>query len=919
MTVRVRRAMVLCGAMVALLPAAAAFAAEPGPVDPASLIDVPSTCPPDTVNGCTFDNSIPVHCGDKDLDTLRRSQFMQTVNKDANPQSGADVCSFDSNRIKMFSVATGPVKNAIPQCARLNEYWIVPPNMRGAITIGAWGGAGGDVLDAKGKGTSLGGFGGFAEFDGKAHGSNGTPLALTPGDVLQITVGCKPDPTGTPNASGASAGNGGGGATAVRWIGHFDMAALLQHPDDPPAYDNADPRPDLDGHPKLPSYAQAQEQAQKAGLVDAQGHIILVLAGGGGGAGRMEAGGDGELGGGSASYNEGTGLGAGGAPGNTNRATPGSGGRGGGGIAGESFSNGGVGGDLGSAPGAWGYASGGGGGFGAWPGGGGGGGFGGGGAGGSPNASSDPGGGGGGGSYSWGGDNTGSAGLKGDGMVAIQWLPSTLGGKDCVFNCRAIWPVCSTRGNSAGGATPVYSLPGDATGANGYAIGASGGGVPNDEGTPTQGGAGGYAATQGTNSLRAGDLFSVIVGCPGAWAKTPGRGGGGGGSTAITQVDATPPPAQAGHLDQGLLKALAGGGGGATGFAGGRTEPGGNGGVIGTGASNTTTSAPGAAGGPEATGSTAGLGGNTDLRGTGGQGFLPGGDGLGGNGGDGGGWDLPGDNGGRAGVGPDADGQDGNGGSGKTDGGPGGGGGAGYGGGGGGTVGGGGGGGSWTSNFVQFVPTSTTEGGFFGMLPGIWKGLSLLIPPELEIETRIIEGIVQGIEIANDQNKEVAELLESPKSAPFAFGYASIQWGKAGFQGPSGDQPPAIRDAFKHKAPPRLAAVRASATRFRVASRRTAVSAKKAKRTPAGTIFGMRASEAHNVRILIERKRGKRYLRVGTIRRANRPQGVDGIPFSGRLGSRKLAPGAYRASISATDHAGNRSNSARLPFTVVRG
>jgi hypothetical protein len=40
--------------------------------------------------------------------------------------------------------------------------------------------------------------------------------------------------------------------------------------------------------------------------------------------------------------------------------------------------------------------------------------------------------------------------------------------------------------------------------------------------------------------------------------------------------------------------------------------------------------------------------------------------------------------------------------------------------------------------------------------------------------------------------------------------------------------------------------------------------------------------------------------------------------FSGRIGRRALAPGAYRALVRATDAAGNRSAAATVRFTVVR-
>jgi hypothetical protein len=40
--------------------------------------------------------------------------------------------------------------------------------------------------------------------------------------------------------------------------------------------------------------------------------------------------------------------------------------------------------------------------------------------------------------------------------------------------------------------------------------------------------------------------------------------------------------------------------------------------------------------------------------------------------------------------------------------------------------------------------------------------------------------------------------------------------------------------------------------------------------------------------------------------------------FSGRIGRRKLAPGRYRATLGATDAAGNRAAVRRVSFTIVR-
>jgi hypothetical protein len=106
-----------------------------------------------------------------------------------------------------------------------------------------------------------------------------------------------------------------------------------------------------------------------------------------------------------------------------------------------------------------------------------------------------------------------------------------------------------------------------------------------------------------------------------------------------------------------------------------------------------------------------------------------------------------------------------------------------------------------------------------------------------------------------------------------------------------------------------------------------------------GTAFIFRLSEASTVRIAIDRTeagrrvgrrcraatrglrrrpRCTRYLRQGTLLRPNLRPGAQRVSFNGRLRSRALRVGAYRATIFATDPAGNRSRGAQVTFRVVR-
>ena len=108
-------------------------------------------------------------------------------------------------------------------------------------------------------------------------------------------------------------------------------------------------------------------------------------------------------------------------------------------------------------------------------------------------------------------------------------------------------------------------------------------------------------------------------------------------------------------------------------------------------------------------------------------------------------------------------------------------------------------------------------------------------------------------------------------------------------------------------------------------------------RVPRGTRFRYTLSEAAQVRVTIQRalagrrrrgrcvppapqplraKRCTRYRTIGTLTRTG-TTGANRIRFSGRIGERALRPGSYRAVITATDAAGNRSTPKRTRFRVT--
>lgn len=141
---------------------------------------------------------------------------------------------------------------------------------------------------------------------------------------------------------------------------------------------------------------------------------------------------------------------------------------------------------------------------------------------------------------------------------------------------------------------------------------------------------------------------------------------------------------------------------------------------------------------------------------------------------------------------------------------------------------------------------------------------------------------------------------------------------------------------------PQLSKVSLLRTRFRVGKGPTAVTAAAAKRrgkpAPAGTVVRFTLSARANVTVAIERaatgrrvakqcRRASRRLRRrpactrwekrGALVRKGVGPGRRSIAFSGRIGRRALAPGRYRAVVTAANAAGS-AKPKTLAFTVVR-
>jgi PKD repeat protein len=111
---------------------------------------------------------------------------------------------------------------------------------------------------------------------------------------------------------------------------------------------------------------------------------------------------------------------------------------------------------------------------------------------------------------------------------------------------------------------------------------------------------------------------------------------------------------------------------------------------------------------------------------------------------------------------------------------------------------------------------------------------------------------------------------------------------------------------------PAITALRLTHTRFRAGTTRTAEFARR-RRTPVGTTFALSVNK--RVTIVISLTRAGR--RPRTLIRSGRGPGAVTLVFSGRVGSDRLDPGAYTASVVAVDAASHRSRAQRVHFTVV--
>jgi VCBS repeat-containing protein len=138
--------------------------------------------------------------------------------------------------------------------------------------------------------------------------------------------------------------------------------------------------------------------------------------------------------------------------------------------------------------------------------------------------------------------------------------------------------------------------------------------------------------------------------------------------------------------------------------------------------------------------------------------------------------------------------------------------------------------------------------------------------------------------------------------------------------------------------PPVFVALRLTNSTFRVNSAGASETVVVARLAKKGTAFVYSLSEAARVLFTIEsrqsgrrvgttcrkptksnrtRPRCTRFVNVGSFAQ-NAIAGSNRKTFSGKIGTKSLSPGSYRATLRATDAAGNRSSLERVSFRVVR-
>jgi hypothetical protein len=156
--------------------------------------------------------------------------------------------------------------------------------------------------------------------------------------------------------------------------------------------------------------------------------------------------------------------------------------------------------------------------------------------------------------------------------------------------------------------------------------------------------------------------------------------------------------------------------------------------------------------------------------------------------------------------------------------------------------------------------------------------------------------------------------------------------------GPGGTTTPGKITAGGDTSAPVVSGLAITPKRFAVAGRPTALAAAR-KRAHRGARIVYRLSEQASTTLTVTRRvagrrKGKRCVAPGKPRKGARrctrsitigtltrkaASGKRRVPFSGRIGKRKLAPGRYVLTVRARDAGGNRSAPRTARFTIVLG
>jgi hypothetical protein len=92
-----------------------------------------------------------------------------------------------------------------------------------------------------------------------------------------------------------------------------------------------------------------------------------------------------------------------------------------------------------------------------------------------------------------------------------------------------------------------------------------------------------------------------------------------------------------------------------------------------------------------------------------------------------------------------------------------------------------------------------------------------------------------------------------------------------------------------------------------------------ARRAKRGTAFAFALNRAATVAIRIERVGNGHKVRVVARLKRTAAAGGNRVSFSGHLGRRLLGAGSYRATFTAVDTTGNRTQPQAVKFRILRG